>query len=146
MLIKFVKFLLDKAYPNYEKHSYLPPDLLILCVSYNAEVRIKYYPNGQIEEIVRLYNEWFCGTCEYFWDNGNPKFIENYWEGERDGVNKAWYENGNRWWIHHYKNDVDHGFEQGWNKDGSEKYANYYYDGRYATKDKYNKLIQLESQ
>lgn len=122
-LCSYAKSLLDEYYSDYRTHAPLPPDILILCVSYNCKIKRKYHKmSGKLHYINKLYCGKTHGLYEEYYDNGNPSAkcffryglvhgiyeewymyprnqyssVTNWNNGSYDGLQEQWYQNGGR--------------------------------------------------
>lgn len=84
--------IINKYYPDNITHSYLPPDILSLCVSYVAKKHTSYHPNGQkrCEGVYYTdkgikHGEW----CE--WDRDGRLICRENWNMDtRVGPREKW--------------------------------------------------------
>ena len=86
--------ILQEYYPGYRVESFLPPDLLEMCMGMLIEEKKKYYENGQLESQGTYVNGKKHGEYKYWHENGQIWSQGTYVNGEIHGETKSWYENG----------------------------------------------------
>lgn len=132
-LLKYVHSILVKSYPDYKQNPYLPPDLLVLCVSYNADIRLgdvsdqRYIKNGRY--MIQFYNGMYHGITQK-WDNNRPMYYQEYRYALPHGIMKVWYRNGELKNQCEYRNGVRHGDDRSWYPSGSLVSTCYYINGK----------------
>lgn len=94
-ILRYAKSLLEKEYPDYKTHSSLPPDILILCVSYNCEIMTGYdtymYPYRY-----ELYDSKKYGLYMTWYRVGHLMYRSMWRNGRRHGLYEAWYDRPNK--------------------------------------------------
>lgn len=126
-VMEYVTHLLSKTYTDYKETSPLPNDLLVLCVSFNAEIRCG---NGGFEMYrSERYDGKRHGVTEYWYDNGTRQSLEFWAYGKREGMFTRWYANGQKQSETEWCNNQRHGVNKGWSYDGTLKYSEMYEHG-----------------
>lgn len=88
-----------------------------------TEIRKKYYPNGQLEEVASYKGEKLHGPYKAYFENGQIRDDGNYENNRMIGIWKQWYENGVQMTESTYKNGHVSNF-QFWDKDGKQTVKN----------------------
>jgi antitoxin component YwqK of YwqJK toxin-antitoxin module len=102
-------------------------------------------PNGFVGPYYTWYDEektkkhrFYCyniegerhGLAKEWYDDGTPKYEDNYKDGKYHGVSKGWYENGIPKYEWNYKDGKYHGVYKVWRNDGTPKSERNYKDGK----------------
>ena len=66
----------------------------------------------------------------YWYDDGKPKFDENYVNVDYDGVQQYWYDNGKLMYKYNYVNDKKEGVQLYWYQNGQQMSKRNYIRGK----------------
>lgn len=94
-----------------------------LCGCEATEIKKKYYPNGQLEEVASYKGDKLHGPYKAYFENGQIRAEERYKNNRKIGVCKYWYVNGVQMMEAIYKKGHLSNF-QFWDKDGKQTAKN----------------------
>jgi len=95
-------------------------------VYYNGEkfsgFEYSYQENGLLQKIGQYKNGLLDGPFTWFYEDGNPHYVNQFKSGLHHGWCNMWYENGILWIRGYYNNGkVDPGSQRCWDKSGNKE-------------------------
>lgn len=104
-----IQSMLDLHYPDYKQHSYLPPEILYICIEYLTKHHTKFYPNNNLKTSYFTINGRKFGSYQDFYNNGRLLRNTEYNNDIKHGIFKYFKRSGKLFKCVGYKNGKRHG-------------------------------------
>jgi antitoxin component YwqK of YwqJK toxin-antitoxin module len=83
---------------------------LFSCKNKEEEIKINYFPNGNIESVYHYKNGKKSGPSQHFYENGVIKIMGTLVDGKPEGNAYWFYENGTLKLFRYYRNGKREGY------------------------------------
>jgi len=105
-------------------------------------VSLKYYPDGNISEIIEWYNDLQHGKWEQYYENGNIRLRSSFIEGKRDGDFESFYSGGRSSITGEYKDGVMTGIWTYFKENGEKDFSVEYIEGKMVPNQEYENRVE----